>query len=101
MKVWCERIMFNYDKAAKNAVEVLDKYDFSETLKMCRGVAVEDVVERLAKCNDKVANALHDLSIDEVVIYLFDRYKMRTEEVSKYYMWWNDRHEHSKEASEK
>lgn len=84
--------MFDYDQEAKNAVDVLDKYDFSPLLKSCRGVDLQDVRDWLEEYGEEISKAIAELTIDELVEYLHLRYGVRVEEVSRYYIWWNDRY---------
>lgn len=83
--------MFDYDKLAAEAVETLDGYDFSSTLKSCYGVDILDVCDLLETYGDAVSNAIENLSEDEIAIYLNKRYGMKMEEVSRYRMSWNNR----------
>lgn len=85
--------MFDYDQGAKNAVDTLDKYDFSSLLKPCHGVDIYDVGDWLKEYSDEVSEALKELSLYELTEYLHRRYGVMVEETSRYYIWWNDRHD--------
>lgn len=81
--------MFDYDIDAKNAVEVLDKYDFTDALKNQHGIAIYDVIDILKSYSDEVKDALDNLTEDEVGIYLNKRYKVTVKEISHYCIYWN------------
>ena len=83
--------MFDYDQEAKNAVDVLDKYDFSPLLKSCYGVDIYDISDWLEEYGEEVSKAIVELTTDELVEYLHLRYGVRVEEVSRCCIWWNDR----------
>lgn len=85
--------MFDYDKNAKKAAQVLDRYDFSEALKECCVVAMSEIIGRLEKYGKEVSDALNQLSADEVATYLNLRYGMHVQEIYEYYMSWDPRHE--------
>ena len=85
--------MFDYDKNAKKAAQVLDRHDFSETLKECCVVAMSEIIGRLEKYGKEVSAALNQLSADEVATYLNLRYGMHVQEIYQYYMSWNPRYE--------
>lgn len=85
--------MFDYDKNAKKAAQVLDRYDFSEALKECCVVAMSEIIGRLEKYGKEVSAALNQLSADEVATYLNLRYGMHVQEIYEYYMSWNPRYE--------
>lgn len=84
--------MFEYDKEAMMAAETLDKYDLTDVLKGCHGTEVYDVIDRIdAMGSDEVSKAITELSTDDLVIYLEKRYNMRSQEVSRYVLWWSSR----------
>lgn len=83
--------MFGYDESSKEAAEILDKYDFSSALKPCYGVDIYDIEDWIEEYGDEVSEAVHELTVDEFAEYLHQKYGMRIEEVSRYYVWWNDR----------
>lgn len=85
--------MFDYDEESRLAVEVLDKYDFTSVLKNCYGIDIYDIEELLESFGEEVSKAVSDLTTEEFAEYLHLRYDMRIEEVSRYCIWWNSRHE--------
>lgn len=82
--------MFDYDKAASKAASVLDKYDLTEVLSECYDSGYRDpwdiqekgIVAKFPELED----VLDDLSQDEFMEYLCDRYSVRFEEVVSYRM---------------
>lgn len=83
--------MFDYDKESKYAAETLDKYDFSLTLRKCYGVEIGDIKNLLSLYGEEVENAILNLTTDEFLEYLHQRFGMNIQEVPTYYVWWNDR----------
>ena len=86
--------MFEYDKFSKAAAEELDKYDFTEILSECYDNDLRspwDIMERIV---DEYAElgfidgALDNLSNDEFMEYLTERYPIKFEEVITYRMWY-------------
>ena len=81
-------------KFSKAAAEELDKYDFTEILSECYDNDLRspwDIMERIV---DKYAEfgfidgALDNLSNDEFMEYLTERYPIKFEEVVTYRMWY-------------
>ena len=83
--------MFDYNEESKRAAEILDKYDLTDVLKECRGREVSEIEEEIKKINDELCEAIENLTYVEFSDYLIERYKMRMEEASISYMWWNDK----------
>lgn len=83
--------MFDYDQESKHAAEVLDKYDFSPTLRNCYGVDLYDIGDLLKSYGGEVFEAISNLTTDELIEYLHQKYDVRVEEVSRYCIWWNSR----------
>ena len=88
--------MFDYDENAKKAAQVLDQYNFTSMLKDCYGVSIYEIIDQLTQYNENVADALNDLSSDEVADYLYQRYGMYVQEVTELYVSWNDWYKPSK-----
>lgn len=82
--------MFEYDELAKNAVDVLDSYNFEPDICFCRDTKTldpYDIREYLqAQHKGEVETALDDLSVDEFMEYLTIRYKVRWAEIVSYQM---------------
>lgn len=83
--------MFDYDKEAKHAVEILDKYNLTQILRKCNGKQLYDVAKMLESYNQEIANIIFDLSADELGIYLQKRYYGHIEEQIIPYFYWNNR----------
>lgn len=82
--------MFEYDDESPKAVEVLDKYDLTNLLSNFHGSDIYEIIDCIDGLgNDEITKAVQDLTIDEFVTYLEKRYKMRSEEVTRYAMWWS------------
>lgn len=82
--------MFDYDKEAKHAVEILDKYNLTEVLKKCHGKQLYDVAKALESYNQEIADIIFDLSAYELGIYLQERYYGNIrEEIIPYFYWSN------------
>ena len=82
--------MFDYDKEAKHAVEILDKYNLTQILKECHGEQLYDVAKTLESYNQEIADIIFDLSTDELGIYLQERYYGHIEEQIIPYFYWNN-----------
>lgn len=83
--------MFDYDKKAHHAVEILDKYDLTEVLKKCHGLQLYDVAKILESYNQEIANIIFDLSAYELGIYLEKRYYGLIKEEIILYFYYNNR----------
>ena len=83
--------MFDYDEESKKAAETLDKYDLTDILKEYHGREVSEIKDEIKEINNELCEAIESLTYIEFSDYLIERYKMRMEEVSISYMWWNDR----------
>ena len=82
--------MFEYDNNAKMAVEILDKYDISEELLDGHGMEVGEVQDMLLnkfKDNKDLANAIVELSEDELCTYLNKKYDIKVTEETRYFLW--------------
>lgn len=82
--------MFEYDNNAKLAVEILDKYDISEELLDGHGMEVGEVQDMLLnkfKDNKDLANAIVELSEDELCTYLNKKYDIKVTEETRYFLW--------------
>ena len=80
--------MFDYDENAKKAAQVLDQYNFTAILKECHIVSIHEIIDQLTQYNENVADALDDLSSDEVASYLHQRYGMHIQEITELYVSW-------------
>lgn len=81
--------MFEYDAESMAAAEILDKYDLSDTLRCFHGVDIYEVIDNIDNLGiDEVTDAIHNLTTDEFATYLEKHYKMRSEEVIRYAVWW-------------
>ena len=86
--------MFEYDKYAKAAADKLDEYDFTEILSWCYDNGLRDPWDIRCKIEDEHYElsvddgALDNLSIDEFMDYLSEKYSVRFEEVTTYRMWY-------------
>ncbi len=84
--------MFEYDQETSHAAETLDKYDLSDVLSECNDLGWRDpwdIRERaLLTKYPELTNTLDDLSLDEFMEYLCERYPVRFEEVVSYRMWY-------------
>ena len=83
--------MFDYDKEAKHAVEILDKYNLTEVLEKCHGYQLYDVAEKLKSYNKEIEEIIYDLSADELGIYLNKKYGGKIKEEIIPYFYWNSR----------
>ena len=83
--------MFDYDEESKKAAEILDKYNLTDMLKEYRGIEANEIKEEIKKINDELCEAMESLTYEEFCDYLVKRYRMRMQEVSINYMWWNDK----------
>ena len=86
--------MFEYDKAAEAAAKKLDEYDFTEILSWCYDNDLReswDIRNEIAEEYEELSaddGALDNLSNDEFMEYLSERYNVRFEEVTTYRMWY-------------
>ncbi len=84
--------MFEYDDAAKHAAEALDRYDFTDILSECYDKGLrepwdilnEGILSRYPELEDTTDN----LSTDEFMEYLCEKYHVRFEEIISYRMWY-------------
>lgn len=83
--------MFDYDKEAKHAVEILDKYNLTQILKKCHSKQLYDVAKMLESYNQEIDDIIFDLSADELEIYLQERYYGHIKEQIVPYFYWNSR----------
>ena len=86
--------MFEYDEYSKAAAEELDKYDFNEILSSCYDdnanslwEIVDKIIEKFPELYDG-DGALDNLSSDEIMEYLSERYNVRFEEIITYHMYY-------------
>lgn len=83
--------MFTYDEMSSHAVTMLDKYDFTNSLElyMSQGIReLHEVIEALIKDYDKtVETAIEELTNDEKIEYLEDRYNVVFSERITYEMY--------------
>ena len=89
--------MFDYDKNAKKAAQVLDRHDFSEALKECCVVAMSEIIGRLEKYGKEVSDAFAWLTADEIATYFELRYGMHIQEIYEYYASWDNNHKQTSE----
>lgn len=82
--------MFDYDKEAKHAVEILDKYNLTQILRKCHGKQLYDVAKTLESYNQEISDIIFDLSADELGIYLQERYYGNIREEIIPYFYWNN-----------
>ena len=82
--------MFTYDKDANQAAEILDEYDFTASLNsyMQQGIRdLYDVIEMLFEAyGEPVDSAFGDMTTNEIIEYLSDRYLVSFEEITHYNM---------------
>lgn len=83
--------MFDYDLASEKAAATLDEYDLSGLLLQCYDVGWVDPWDIRARAilvkHPELADVLDELSTDEFMEYLTERYNVRFEEVISYRMW--------------
>lgn len=83
--------MFEYDELSSNAVKILDKYNLEDEILQCkkRGYLdpydIRDYIQMLTS-NLELIDALEELSLDEFMEYLTERYKIRWQEIISYRM---------------
>ena len=83
--------MFEYDKAAKITAEKLDKYDFGDILSWCYDANWRepwDIKQKISIEYNELDDVLDDLSSDEFMEYLSEKYNVRFEEIISYRMWY-------------
>lgn len=84
--------MFKYDKRANEAVARLDNHDLSEWIKLCLFFGCRDpysicAMTRTWFADTEIDEAFDVLSIDELMIYLSNRYNVVfDEEPTRYRM---------------
>lgn len=82
--------MFDYDQASCKAASALDNYDLTEVLLECRNSGYRDpwdIQEKGIIVNfPELETVLDDLSLDEFMDYLRNRYTVRFDEVISYRM---------------
>ena len=74
--------MFDYDEFARDAVEILDRYDLKEKIDSCRETWCDDTYELQQNIGNalyfegctEAAQALENLTLDEFLEYLAVRY---------------------------
>lgn len=79
--------MFEYDKDAKQAVEILDKYDLTKFLYDCYSKGVIDILDILDVLEIKypeLETVLEDLTTDEFMEYICTKYNVRFAEDIRY-----------------
>lgn len=84
--------MFEYDDAARLAAEALDRYDLTEILSECYDKGIREpwdilnkgILSRYPELEDTIDN----LSTDEFMEYLCEKYHVRFEEIISYRMWY-------------
>ena len=85
--------MFEYDADASNAAKVLDKYDYllKEFIDQCLFFGVRDPYDIRDKAisrfeDSEISDAFDNLSIDELMEYLIDKYNVVFDEHIQYSM---------------
>ena len=85
--------MFEYDDASSRAADTLDKYDLTDILSGCYDIGWRDPWDILHKGilarHPELEDAADNLSMDEFMEYLCNKYHVRFEEVISYRMWYN------------
>ena len=88
--------MFEYDFISKHAADELDKYDFTEILNYCyyNGLVNPwEIVDIIIEEHNELGTEdgpFENLSLDEVIEYLSERYNVAFEEVITYRMWYKE-----------
>lgn len=86
--------MFEYDKNAEKAAKELDKYDFTKILNSCydnRKKDLWDIVDKIIEEFPELdvdCGALDNLSGDEIMEYLSEKYNIGFYEITKYQMYY-------------
>lgn len=81
--------MFEYDVESARAVEELDKHDLTIILRGIHDVDVYEIIDLIYNTkNIEIINAIECLTIDELIIYLERRYKMKSIEKTTTFMYW-------------
>ena len=85
--------LFTYDVMSNLAASILDKYDFNKELEFCRHASIPNIRDAwnvreyiLDMNNEEVEFALDELSLDEFMEYMNDRYNIRWEVIITYKM---------------
>lgn len=81
--------MFEYDEASRRAVETLDGYNLTDFISGCYTIGCTnlwDVKDRMAEMFSELEPVLDDLTSDEFMEYLCNRYNVRFEEETSYWM---------------
>lgn len=86
--------MFEYDECSKAAAEELDKYDFTELLSSCYDKeknGLWDIIDKIIEEHKELDvddGALDNLSSDEIMEYLSEKYNVRFEAITTYRMYY-------------
>lgn len=81
--------MFEYDMDAFLAANKLNEYDFTDTLRYCYGYGLTNswhIREKIIEEHKELEEYLDNLSNDEFMDYLSERYNVKFEEVVTYRM---------------
>lgn len=82
--------MYIYDSDTKEAIELLDRYDFTGILEELSGSIVYDIVDKIEETfPQEVSEALSFLTDDEVAAYFHERYNIGLTEIIHTVMHWN------------
>lgn len=78
--------MFEYDKDTCEAAKTLDKYDLTKTIKYCNEerLSLGEIYDSLGGLSKDIADASYELTPDELMMYLSDRYGVQWREVIRY-----------------
>lgn len=78
--------MFEYDKVSCNAAKTLDKYDLTKTIEYCKRkeLYLDEIYDSLYELSKEISDAAYDLTPDEFMDYLSDRYKVKWREITHY-----------------
>lgn len=85
--------MFEYDELVMAAANELDKHDLSGTLKWCYDGGwrdPDDIRDGISQHHNGLAEAVDELSDDELMMYLSAKYNVRFEETITYSMRYMD-----------
>ena len=86
--------MFEYDECSKAVAKELDKYDFTETLSLCyddKENSLWEIVDRIIETFPELNvddGAIDNLSSDEIMEYLSEKYNVRFEAITTYRMYY-------------
>lgn len=96
--------MFLYSDEIKVVVETLDKYDFSKVIQECRSQDNRDPSylqdAAIPAAFPELESVLEDLTTDEFMDYIQDRYNVRFTEITTYGFWCIENEVRRKEITE-